>query len=80
MVLMTNGKKKVYVPDLGVDAYRKRGFLIFGEDGVDNIPPKSAPPSVSEEVSDGYRCPHCGKLYAKEATLKRHIADKHKND
>ena len=79
MVLMQKGDVKRYVPDIFVNAFRKDGFLPFGEGGVEDTTVEAASPSISEGPKT-FACPHCDKTYAKEATLKRHIAEKHKDD
>lgn len=89
MVLMMKGNTAEYVPDAFVDEYHKLGFKIVGEeatagnggvdpDGEGKTEGKADDGSSENADEEGkFVCPHCGKEYAKQVNLDKHIAEKH---
>ena len=80
MVLMTDGKTKKYVADVLINFERRNGFKVVGEpDVVPEETPNDVAP-LEEETPKKFKCPYCDKEYASEATLARHIKEKHSEE
>ena len=84
MVLMRKNGVCRYVPDACVPAFKADGFTVDGEESEATVKVAKAAPAeqkkeeaVKETRSEAFVCPHCGKEYAKEVNLVKHIAEKH---
>ncbi len=87
MLMMEKGGKKKFVFDCFISHYRDDGWNVIGEaDAVQ--PPLSSTPEVEDDLTDSaveesesdtecFDCPHCGKSYQKESSLKAHIKKSH---
>ena len=63
MVLMKKDGVFKYVADAHIETFRNDGYIIDGEE--------------TQGQAEKFACPHCDKEYATQATLDRHIAQKH---
>lgn len=90
MLLMKKEGKVQYVPDAFVSAYRERGWVPADEPEHVDIPEPVAevervakveePVQKEQKPTPSNVCPFCGKQYATEANLKKHIEAKHSSD
>ena len=86
MKKMYKGTDVQYVPDCNVALFKSKGYAVEGE-----LPPQQdAPPLGAAGENSGQEngdaepdklvCPFCGKKYASQATLDRHIKEKHSQE
>ena len=61
MKLIQRANKQLRIPDERLDEYKKQGY-------------KEVTPAASVTK---FTCPECGKEYASEAALNKHIKEKH---
>ena len=78
MILMEKDGQKKFVFDCFIPWYRADGWKAEGEaDSVQFSPETPPEQAVDETAEQTYTCPHCGKEYSKEASLKTHIRRSH---
>lgn len=85
MKKMHKGADVQYVPDCNVALFRANGYAVEGE-----LPPQNATSMGTGGENNGQEngdaepdklvCPFCGKKYASQATLDRHIKEKHSQE
>lgn len=91
MVLMVNGGEKRWVPDVFIGHYRELGYTVEGEEAPPPIPsqptenvadhaPQEETAATEAAAPSSFICPHCGKAYAKESSLKGHITRCHNSE
>ena len=85
MKKMHKGADVQYVPDCNVALFRANGYAVEGE-----LPPQNTTSMGTGGENNGQEngdaepdklvCPFCGKKYASQATLDRHIKEKHSQE
>lgn len=93
MVVMEKNNEKKFVFDCFIQQYRAHGWNVSGEVDTESVLPDTVSDSeantesvLPDTVSDSenadsvFVCPHCGKTYAKQASLKAHIKRSHKEE
>lgn len=85
MKKMYKGTDVQYVPDCNVALFRANGYAVEGE-----LPPQNTTSMGTGGENNGQEngdaetdklvCPFCGKKYASQATLDRHIKEKHSQE
>lgn len=85
MKKMHKGTDVQYVPDCNVALFRANGYAVEGE-----LPPQNTTSMGTGGENNGQEngdaepdklvCPFCGKKYASQATLDRHIKEKHSQE
>lgn len=85
MKKMHKGIDVQYVPDCNVALFRANGYAVEGE-----LPPQNTTSMGTGGENNGQEngdaepdklvCPFCGKKYASQATLDRHIKEKHSQE
>lgn len=78
MVVMEKNNEKKFVFDCFIQQYRAHGWNVSGEVDTESVLPDTV--SDSENADSVFVCPHCGKTYAKQASLKAHIKRSHKEE
>lgn len=94
MVWMRKGDVLRYVPDVFVKRFIADGYIVDDDDVADVPVEPVSEPQNDEEAADSaassdsesehseperFCCPHCCKEYTKQASLTKHIAEKHQN-
>ena len=91
MKIMFKGADVRYIPDSNVDLYKSKGYAVKGEIPKQNLPPIDGQTDGNDNAQDENEgtgdtdadklvCPFCGKKYASQATLDRHIKEKHSQE
>lgn len=78
MILMEKDCQKKFVFDCFIPRYRADGWRAEGEADDVQTSPEAPPEQAADETAEQtFICPHCGKEYSKEASLKTHIRRSH---